>query len=463
MKEIGMHSGRMIKPKAPFLLDKDEKHQFCQILKDLKLPSNFSSNLSNIVSVNPPSLHSIKSHDYHVIVEYLLPVLLQHAFPKYRDLRRAIQQISLFFNLLCSKIMIRKDIQRAKYMVVEALCVLEKYFPPSFFDISIHLMVHLADEALICGPVGPRWMFPFERQMKDFKDIPSNKRYIEGSIAESYIVGESVRYCMEYMPNSLDGNHKRTRQAFLEENGEFSDEGPLLDDVVIKLEPQQFQQIRRWMLFRLEYKLFLTYIIHSITQLLLSKETETKAMMWRLVQGPRHEAKSYKKYRVNGFVFSPKYHDDIVVTQDSGVCMKAWTTFRAKKGDKRLKDAWTMWYGVIKQILELDCTLFKEVVFYCDWVRVEDKVNGCKHCPDSNLVMVNFDKFKSCSSELDEPVILASEATQVFNSKDLKNRDHSKQWSSRTGDFVRAHIPISYKDFRDVPNNFKDDVWNALM
>ncbi|KAL8064715.1 hypothetical protein ABFX02_01G109300 [Erythranthe guttata] len=41
--------------------------------------------------------------------------------------------------------------------------------------------------------------------------------------------------------------------------------------------------------------------------------------------------------------------------------------------------------------------------------------------------------------------------------------DHSKQWSSRTGDFVRAHIPISYKDFRDVPNNFKDDVWNALM
>jgi len=120
-------------------------------------------------------------------------------------------------------------------------------------------------------------------------------------------------------------------------------------------------------------------------------------------------------------VFSPKYHDDSVVTQDSGVCMKAWTAFRAKRSDKRLKDAWTMWYGVIKQIIELDYTIFKEVVFYCDWVRVEDKTNGCKHCSDSNLVMVNFEKLKSTSSELDEPAILAFEASQVFYSRDPQN------------------------------------------
>ena len=80
-----------------------------------------------------------------------------------------------------------------------------------------------------------------------------------------------------------------------------------------------------------------------------------------------------------------------------------------------------MWYGVIKQIIELDYTLFKEVVFYCDWVRVEDKTNGCKLCTDSNLVMVNFDKFKSVDNEYDEPAILASKASQVFYSKDLKN------------------------------------------
>ena len=136
---------------------------FLKTLKYLKLPSGFSSNFSNIFSLNPPGLLTMKSHDYHVIMEYLLPVLLQHAFPKHQDLQKAIHQISLFFNLLCSKVLIRNGIQEAKFMVVEALCVLEKYFPPSFFDISIHLVVHLADEALLCGPTQDRWMYPFER------------------------------------------------------------------------------------------------------------------------------------------------------------------------------------------------------------------------------------------------------------------------------------------------------------
>ena len=40
---------------------------------------------------------------------------------------------------------------------------------------------------------------------------------------------------------------------------------------------------------------------------------------------------------------------------------------------------------------------------------------------------------------------------------------YSKIWSSCTRYFVRSRIPISYNDFRKVPKNFKDDVWNALM
>ena len=95
-----------------------------------------------------------------------------------------------------------------------------------------------------------RFVINTNRQMGEFKNIPSNKRYVEGSIAESYIVAESVRYCMEYMPNPLDGNHKHSREAFLEDDGDFSDEGPLLDDKTVMLEPKQFQQIRRWVLFQ---------------------------------------------------------------------------------------------------------------------------------------------------------------------------------------------------------------------
>jgi hypothetical protein len=88
--------------------------------------------------------------------------------------------------------------------------------------------------------------------MKGYKNIPSNKRYVEGSIAESHIVSESVRYAMEYMPNPKDGNHYCTREDFLDENTEYIDEGPLMDGKTVKLTPQQFIQIRRWVLFRLD-------------------------------------------------------------------------------------------------------------------------------------------------------------------------------------------------------------------
>lgn len=36
-----------------------------------------------------------------------------------------------------------------------------------------------------------------DKKMRDFKDIPSNKRYVEGSLASSYVVESvSIRYCM---------------------------------------------------------------------------------------------------------------------------------------------------------------------------------------------------------------------------------------------------------------------------
>ena len=49
----------------------------------------------------------------------------------------------------------------------------------------------------------------------------------------------------------LEGNHRRTHEEFLEEDIKFSDEGPWLDDKTVMFEPTQFQQIRWWVLFRL--------------------------------------------------------------------------------------------------------------------------------------------------------------------------------------------------------------------
>ena len=181
---------------------------------NLKGPSTFSSNLQRIVNYVTHDLHKCKSHDWHVIMQ-LVPLLFKHCFSKHKDLRRAIMQISITFSLLCEKVVNREHIVAAKLAVNEAICVLEKYFPPAFFDISVHLLVHLCDEALLCGPVRYRWMYPFERLMKVFKDYVKNTRYIAGSIAEEYITVESSIYTREYMHDSTS----------VDDTDEFVDDG----------------------------------------------------------------------------------------------------------------------------------------------------------------------------------------------------------------------------------------------
>ncbi|XP_026428672.1 uncharacterized protein LOC113324575 [Papaver somniferum] len=131
LKENKLHCGEWKEKKTKkgvemvplFVLSKKEKTDFCEILKDLKVPTGFSSNISNNVNMEQLNLSSLKSHDYHVIMGYLLPVLLQHAFPREKDLGTTLQQVSLYFRILCSKVVSREYLNQAKWMIAEAIDV----------------------------------------------------------------------------------------------------------------------------------------------------------------------------------------------------------------------------------------------------------------------------------------------------------------------------------------------------
>ena len=56
------------------------------------------------------------------------------------------------------------------------------YFPPAFFDIMVHLIVHLVREIKCCGPVYLRWMYLVERYMKILKWYTKNLHHLEASI-----------------------------------------------------------------------------------------------------------------------------------------------------------------------------------------------------------------------------------------------------------------------------------------
>ncbi|CAM8918515.1 unnamed protein product [Rhodiola kirilowii] len=91
--------------------------------------------------------------------------------------------------------------------IIMILCKLEMVFPPAFFTIMVHLLIHLPEQVLLKGPVHYSWMYHIERQLGEYKRSVRNSRYPEGCIAESYVTHECVTYCKLYMmtnPTEMD-------------------------------------------------------------------------------------------------------------------------------------------------------------------------------------------------------------------------------------------------------------------
>ena len=70
-----------------------------------------------------------------------------------KSVRQVITCLFLFFNAICRKVIDPTMLDDLENEAVIILCQLEMYFPPSFFDIMVHLIVHLVRETRICGPV----------------------------------------------------------------------------------------------------------------------------------------------------------------------------------------------------------------------------------------------------------------------------------------------------------------------
>ena len=77
----------------------------------------------------------------------------------------------------------------------------ELVFPPSFFNIMTHLIVHLVEEIQVLGPVFLHNMFPFERFMAVLKKYIHNRARPEGSISKGYGTEEVIEFCVDFIPD----------------------------------------------------------------------------------------------------------------------------------------------------------------------------------------------------------------------------------------------------------------------
>ncbi|XP_076905656.1 uncharacterized protein LOC143561454 [Bidens hawaiensis] len=420
---------RVLLPLACYITTLEERRQFCQCLHDIKVPSTYSSNIKRLVSLKDRKLLGMKSHDCHVLMTHMIPIAIRGLLPD--DVRNTITKLCLFFNNIHSKVIDVEQLDKWEKDIYVTLCELEMYFPPSFFDIMVHLIAHIVQEIKACGPVYLRYMYPFERYMGVLKGHVRNRNRPEGSIIEGYTSEEVIEFCKGYMEGVDSVGVPKTRHS-----------GRLEGHAVVGLKaiiPNR-EDVQTTHLVVLKHMACLAPYVNEHMEMLRStnpnkddiwyiktqnkelsrwmrnkvKEIDVDETVKRLGDGPDCRVKSYQGYDINGcysYTFYTSDRDKKSAVQNSGVTLIASTTeLYGQRRETMIKIAKDSYYGVIQEIWELDYHDFKIPLFRCKWVNNRTGVQVDKY--GFTLVDLATDGYRS------EPFVMAKHVTQVFFVKD---------------------------------------------
>ncbi|XP_057482036.1 uncharacterized protein LOC130768967 [Actinidia eriantha] len=428
-------NGSSIKPHASFSLTIEEREAFFEFLKSVKYPDGYAANISRSVHSTNGRLTGLKSHDYHILIQQILPIGMRGFVNK--EISTTLFELGSFFQDLCSKTLRRSELEKLEERIVHILCKLEKIFPPAFFDVMVHLAIHLPREALLGGPVQYRWMYPFERFLGALKKFVSNRARPEGSIAEAYIVKECITFCSMYLDgyetvynrpeqNEDYGPQREGYTVFTEtahpiglitRDGEMSQE---LRDIAHWFVLFNSPEIKKYLeehnnllhvsngqdIINIQRKDFPKWFKERINRLRANNSKVATDDLWSLANGPNLLVKEYSGCIVNGVRFRTRELDNRRKTQNSGVL--AVGDYEGKMHN---------FYGHLINVWEFEYMCQNKVIlFQCDWYNTGNAGRNCTIRTDKYCTSINV---KSRWYQSD-PFIFPSHAKQVFYLNDTK-------------------------------------------
>ena len=92
-------SGKVFLSPACFTMNRQHKDIFCKVLKDVKVPDGYCSNISRRVQLKERAILGLKSRDCHILMQQLLPLAIRRALPK--NVCEVLIELSTFFRKLC--------------------------------------------------------------------------------------------------------------------------------------------------------------------------------------------------------------------------------------------------------------------------------------------------------------------------------------------------------------------------
>ncbi|XP_010463429.1 PREDICTED: uncharacterized protein LOC104744109 [Camelina sativa] len=308
----------------------------------------------------------LKSHDYHVLMQQLLPVAVRVLLPK--GPRIAIFRICAFFNC-----------------------------------------VHLGREARLAGPIHFRWMYPFERYMKVLKDYVRNPARPEGCIAESYLAEECMKFSSDFLKTTTNVEEKEERNTEYESHsileGRPISAGTSFNLTDMDRKIAHLAVIQNTTMVEPYIDIYKTHMVDvDVMQVIYGDET----LKW-LAYGPRSIARSYTGYIVNGMQFHTKSMHRL--SQNSGVYYEATAMCRPSARDTAQLVDVVSYYGRIVDIILLDYNVFYVPIFRC---HLDVKGNNVK--VEDGFTLINMNQ--SQMSFAKDPFILASHARQIFYSRE---------------------------------------------
>jgi len=282
-------------------------------------------------------------------------------------------------------------------------------FPPTFFDLMVHLSIHLATEVMLAGPVHYRNMYPVERCLYTLKSMVRTQSRSEGAIAEGLLFNESLTFCSQYLHGCETKLSRVGRHSDSTAYSASSDQltylriigRPLSGSCDMELDNISWIQAQRYVL--INYPKISSYpemhlrilsankhikkrdieCIHhrdfhnwfpDYVQKLIDTGKEVPQEIKILAQKPYRMVKKYNSYSLNGCTFHTRSFAEGKVTQCDGVAMIAKTSSFSSTRDDNPSIGDVAYYGRIIEIIELNYLNTGYVVlFKCDWV---DSVQG---------------------------------------------------------------------------------------
>lgn len=125
-------NGQWHRPRAPFCIDKDDKPIILEWFKALKFPDGYAANIKRGVNLQTKKILGLKSHDYHIFMERLLPVAFHGFLPE--NVWLCLAELSYFYRQLCARQITKTAVLALEKNIPVLICKLEKIFPPRLFQ-----------------------------------------------------------------------------------------------------------------------------------------------------------------------------------------------------------------------------------------------------------------------------------------------------------------------------------------